>query len=228
VSDRRFTVFKGNCPKAVNKDAKYTVRTVDGCVVVALSYLSANDEQWLATTEDHPGLVEMVNAVKVSMGAGPNGPFYINEYQQVIVPVDDGTYYFAGDYDEPLRFEFEGITLSGEGVDLDGRLLSPGDDWDGPHPGIPYVLKAGGGDIYYKSEPRPHVIKKVLLSSEVGLAASRSLAARIQAVKGLQGGKFYVNEWRRMFAPVNEGGVYIYRYIGHLDDDEPWFPKPQT
>jgi len=226
VGDSRFPVFKGNCPKNVNKDAKYVVRTVDGRLVVALSYLSSNGEQWLATSEYHPGLVEVVNAVKVSMGAGPNGPFYINEYAQVIVPVADGTYYFAGDYEESLRFEFEGITLSGEGVGLDGRLLSPGDNWDGPHPGIPYILKAGGGDIYYKSEPRPHVIRQVFLSSVVRPVAARSLAARIQAVKGSQGGRFYINEWREMFAPVNEGGVYNYVYIGHLDDDEPWFPKP--
>ncbi len=223
-----FPVFKGNCPKNVNKDAKYVVRTIDGRQVIALRYLHTNGEQWLATTEDHPALVRMVNAVKTSMGDGPNGPFYINEYQQVIVPVADSTYYSAGEYNESLRFEFEGVTLSGEAVDLNGRSLSPDDDWDGPHPGIPYILKAGGSDIYYKANPRPNVTIQVFLSEKVGTGAARSLADRIQAVKGPDGGRFYINEWREMFAPVQEIDGYAYRYIGHLDNNDPWFPKPQT
>src|SRR5262245_62169981 len=115
-----FPVFDGNCPKNVSRDAKYAIRTSAGGPVVALVYLHENGERWLATTQSHPDLVEMVNAVKTSMGEGPNGPFYINEYGQVIVPVRDGPYYLAGEYDMPLRFEFEGKTLSGEGVDLDG------------------------------------------------------------------------------------------------------------
>ena len=68
-----FLVFKGNCPKNVNKDAKYAVRTVGGSPVIALRYLSADGEEWLATTESHPELVKMVNAVKISMGEAPNG-----------------------------------------------------------------------------------------------------------------------------------------------------------
>ncbi len=46
-------------------------------------------------------------------------PFYINEYKHVIVPVgDEAQYYFAGTYDQPLHFEFEGKTISGEPVDF--------------------------------------------------------------------------------------------------------------
>lgn len=220
-----FPVFKGNCPKNVNKDAKYAVRTSGVGPVVALRYLTADGEEWLATTESHPDLVKIVNAVKISKGDAPNGPFYINEYSQVIVPVADGTYYFAGDYGTPLRFEFEGTMLSGEGVDLTGRRLSPGDTWDGPHPGIPYVLKAGGGDVYYQAQLRPNVTKKVDLSSEVGSAAARDLADRIHAVKGWQGGRFYINEWRELFAPVNQSDGLTYVYIGHLGEDEPWYPR---
>ena len=221
-----FPVFDGNCPKNVNRDAKYAIRTSAGGPVVALVYLSANGERWLATTETHPDLVEMVNAVKTSMGEGPNGPFYINEYGQVIVPVGDGTYYLAGDYDMYLRFEFEGKTLSGEGVDLDGRRLDPGDVWEGPHPGIPYILKAGGGDVYYRSHPRPNVTKDVTLSSAIGPQAARDFADRIQAVKSWQGGRFYINEWSQIFAPVDRGEGLTYIYVGHLDENDPWYPKP--
>jgi hypothetical protein len=223
-----FPPFKGNCPKNVSKDAKYSVRTVEGEPVATLTYLTADGEQWLATThpESHRDLVDMVNAVKTTMGSAPNGPFYINEYGQVIVPVADGTYYLAGEYDAPLEFKFEGKILSGRAVGLDGRLLEPGDLWTGPHPGIPHVLTAGGGDIYYRSHPRPLVTRKVELGASAGAEAARAMADRIQGVKGWQGGRFYINEWREIFGPVDGGEGLEYRYVGHLDEGDPWFPKP--
>ncbi len=224
-----FPVFTGNCPKNVSKDAKYSIRSLAGESVVTLTYITDDGERWLATTQNHPELVEIVNAVKTAMGDAPRGQFYINEYGQVIVPVAQGTYYLAEEnYDVPLEFEFEGKVLSGGGVDFDGRALAPGDLWTGPHPGIPYVLKAGGGDIFYRSHPRPFVTKDVKLSSAVGADAARALANRIQQVKGWRGGRFYVNEWWEVFAPVDGGLGLEYRYIGHLDesDRDTWFPKP--
>jgi hypothetical protein len=222
-----FREHTGNCPKNVSRDAKYAVRSGPSGPVVGLVYRTANGEQWHPTTEDHPELVEMVNAVKLAVAGTPNGPFYINEYGQVIVPTGpDARYYVAGEYEESVEFEFEGNILSGRGVDLTGRAFEPGDEWTGPHPGIPYVLEAGGADIRYESEPREHVTKKVKLSSFVGAPAAREIAQRIHAVKGWQGGRFYVNEWREIFAPVGRPGGLTYIYVGHLEIDDPWFPKP--
>jgi hypothetical protein len=220
------SIFRGNCPKNVSKDAKYTIRTDQDGLDVALTYISANEERWFATTTEHPELVEMVNEIKTRQGHAPNGPFYINEYSQVIVPVGpSATYYLAGDYGLPLRFEFEGNTLSGEGVDLYGRPLDPGDAWTGPHPGIPYQLKAGQRDIYYHASPRPNVETQPRLSAAIGAAAAAAFASRVQDIKGWQGGRFYINEWNEIFAPVTAGNSLEYRYIGHLDADEPWYPK---
>ena len=53
----------------------------------------------------------------------------------------------------------------------------------------------------------------------------RRIAARVRQVKGFQGGRFYLNEWREMFAPRGEDDRTAYYYVGHLDIDEPWFPK---
>lgn len=222
-----FPLFTGNCPHNVSKDAKYVIRTGRSGPEVALTYISDEGEQWLATTHAHSDLVKMVNAVKTTMGPSPNGPFYINEFSQVIVPVgEDATYYLAGEYDLPLRFTFEGNVLSGEGVDLKGNPLSPGDKWVGPHPGIPYILEAGGGDIRYESHPRPAVTRKVQLSRLLSREQAGIIARRIRAVKDWTGGRFYINEWSEMFAPVSGSGVWEYQYIGHLDEDDPWFPKP--
>src|SRR5262249_17295287 len=150
----------------------------------------------------------------------------INEYKQVIVPVaGSGVYYLAGTYEKPLRFDFEGKTLSGEPVDLGGNPLNPGDEWIGPHPGIPYILAAGGADIYYEFSPRPNVEKKIRLSKCMEPGKAREVASRIRDVKGFSGGRFYVNEFRSIFAPVKEGSEWRYVYIGVLDLDF-WFPTP--
>lgn len=222
-----FPKFLGNCPRNVSRDAKYGVRSGVRGPVVSLIYRSSTGERWLATTEDHPELAEMVNAVKQRHSVSQYGPFYINEYKQVLVPVSDREYYLAGEYERPLVFDFEGHRLSGDAVNLAGQRLQPGDDWDGPHPGIPYRLASGGGDIYYDVEVRPNVTRRVSLSDVVGRERAALVAARIAQFKGWAGGRFYVNEWRTMFAPIKTGGdVWKYIYLGHLAHDDDWFPKP--
>ena len=71
-----FTVFPGNCPRNVSKDAKYGIRGTDGRV--GLTYCTADDERWHLTTKAHPELADMVNDIKRTLGSGPKGPFYIN------------------------------------------------------------------------------------------------------------------------------------------------------
>jgi hypothetical protein len=221
-----FPIFTGNCPKNVSRDAKYGVRSSKKGPVVWLLYRTSTGEEWHASSEEHEALVDRVNAVKVTMGDAPNGPFYINEFAQVIVPAGpDARYYFAGEYESEIEFMFEGNRLSGRAVDLDGRLLEPGEIWTGPHPGIPYVLKAGGGDVYYTSVPRENVTKKEWLSNHIGADAAKTFARRIQEVKGWAGGRFYVNEWQEMFAPISTADRLHYVYVGRLDLDEPWFEK---
>lgn len=225
--------FLGNCPGNVARDAKYAVRA-DGqhrTPVVALTYRATDEERWHVTTEEHPELVAMVNQVKVAAGDAQNGPFYINEYQQVIVPAGrDARYFLAGEYTRPLRFSFEGNTLSGEAVDFAGKRLSPGDRWVGPHAGIPYVLKAGGKDVAFDVEVRQNVTRTVRLSKVIGENRATEVAHRIRAVKGFDGGRFYVNEWREMFAPVVREGTLEYLYLGPIDLGEggasTWFEKP--
>jgi hypothetical protein len=221
---KTFDVFPGNCPRNVSKDAKYSVRGTDGHV--ELIYSTTQDERRYLSTKVHPELVEMVNDVKRTHGRGPNGPFYINEYKQVIVPVgDDAQYYFAGTYDSPLKFDFDGRTISGEPVDLKGKPLRPGDTWTGPHAGIPYVLTASGDDIYYRTFPRPDVERKVRLSTGRGKSAAEQIARVLSAFKGPGGGRIYVNEFCSVFTPINATDGLQYLYIGQINLDS-WFPNP--
>jgi hypothetical protein len=180
------------------------------------------------TTDAHPELADMVNDVKRTQGAGPRGPFYINEYKQVIVPVGDAAqYYFAGTYDLPLRFEFEGKTISGEPLDVNGKQLRPGDTWTGPHAGIPYILAAAGNDVYYRTFPRPNVEKRVKLSAAKGKIAAEQIARLLLAFKGSAGGRFYVNEFCSVFSPINGADGLQYLYIGQIDLAS-WFPDPMA
>jgi hypothetical protein len=168
--------------------------------------------------------VKLVNEVKVEATDTPGGPFYINEFRQVLVPTGPGAvYYLAGEFPGRLEFEFEGHVLSGDAVDLDGNPLAPGDMWVGPHPGIPYILTAKN-DIAYEVNPRPNVTRRVLLSEQVGASRSREIAKQVMAVKG-SSGRFYVNEFAQMFAPVGTTLPLEYVYIGQLDIDAGWFAK---
>lgn len=219
-----FDVFHGNCPRNVSKDAKYSVRHADARI--GLVYSTADGERWHVTTKAHPDLADMVNDVKRKYGRRPNGPFYINEYKQVIVPVgDDAQYYFAGIYDQSLRFKFEGKTISGEPKNLDGKPLRPGDTWTGPHAGIPYVLTATADDVYYRISPRPDVERRVRLSVEKGRSAAQQIARLLSAFKGVGGGRFYVNEFCSVFSPISGADGLKYIYIGQIELDS-WFPNP--
>ncbi len=219
--------YAGNCPRNVSRDAKYAVRWADGEMKATLVYRRPDGERWLASNGEHPELIDLVNKVKLEVSDTHGGPFYINEYHQVLVPAGYGaTYYLAGEYHGRLEFQFEGHTLSGDARSLSGDRLAPGDRWEGPHPGVPYILTANNNDISYEISPRPNVTRRVLLSQEVGGERAREIAKQVLAVKG-SSGRFYVNEFAQMFAPIGSKLPLEYVYIGGLDLQAGWFPKSE-
>ena len=224
--------FEGNCPANVSKDAKYHIR-VQGGPKVSIPFEADEMEKWMLTTKEHPLLVEMVNKVRLDLNEDPGGAFYINEYKQVIVPDRASRiYYLAGIYTEPLRFLFDDgtrtVTISGEALDREGNPIPSLGVWRGLRHGIRYVLAAGGRDIYYKYSPRPDVERTVKLSQVVGTDAAEAIATRIRDIKGTAGGRFYINEWREMFAPLSEDDRTEYYYIRRLGVDDPWFKRPHS
>ena len=101
--------------------------------------------------------------------------------------------------------------------------LRAGDEWPGPHVGVAYLLCAGGNDVRYELR-QGNRITRVFLSDFASDAEAKRTAARIVAVKGSMGGKFYINEQCEMFAPVQHKGGWRFLYIGHLEDSA-WFPE---
>ncbi len=233
-------LYRGQWPQNVNKTAKYAVRIVDGKWKVTVSYDLGEGLMFLAVESGGTDIADRVNKIKSAIEGQEGGVFYINEYQHLIVPVarnGSSHYYSGGKVEANFVFEFEGKQLTSKPVGLEGKPLNPGDTWVGPRPSIPYVLSAGGKDIYFESpaltdttppEIRQGVTRKVQLSKVLkDKSAVTSALRQIWNVRGHQGGRFYVNEQRAIFTPVDkgDGNGLNYVYCGQVDLDA-WFPEP--
>ena len=233
-------LYRGQWPRIVNKTAKYAVRIVEGEWKITVRYDLGEGLMFLAVESDDTDIAERVNEIKRALVGQEGGVFYITEYQHLIVPVArNGTshYYSGGKVEADFTFEFEGKHLTSKPVDMDGNLLKPGDAWVGPRPGIPYVLAAGGKDIYYESpaltdtdppEIRQMVTQKVHLSKvQMDKSAVTMALKPILNIRGFQGGRFYVNEQSAIFTPVEkgDGNGLNYIYCGQVDLSA-WFPEP--
>ncbi|MBJ6749891.1 hypothetical protein [Geomonas anaerohicana] len=236
-------LYRGLWPQVVGTLAKYSVRFIDGAWRVTVLYAADEGLRFLAVEGDAADLVDKINEIKVSTGGQPGGTFYINEYRHVLVPVGDHTasrqvpYHYAGRYGKDFHFDFEGKTLTTKPVDAGGEQLAPGKQWFGPRPGIPYVLAAGGTDIYFETpaltdadppDIRPRMTRRVQLSrvlKDKGLLSQA--VAPVFRIRGYQGGRFYVNEHGAIFTPVgaHDGNGLDYIYCGEIDR-KAWFPEP--
>jgi signal transduction histidine kinase len=216
-------VFEGNWPHSASTDAKYWIRREAAQYIVAARDRQGNRETWHPSTEAHSRLIELVNKVTLTVNRTPGGPFYINEFKQVVVPVGSPvTSYYAGDYSYPLVFDVDGHRTSGRAIGLDGVPLSPGDPWEGICQGIPYAITANGQDIYYQNYISPTQSRRYFLSDAVGDERARTLAARIRSTKGSAGAHFYINEFRQLFTGIPR------IYLGELSAADPWFPRPHS
>lgn len=237
-------LYPGAWPRNVSRTAKYAIRQIDGRWRVTVLYEIDRGVRYLAVEGGGSPLPQMVNDLRSTLGQPPGGPFYINEYRHVIVPIrgDEASgvgseYYFAGRFDGELVFDLDGTPLTGRPIRPDGSPLRPGDRWSGPRPGIPYVLTAGGQDIYFErpaltdDDPpriRPRTQVRTPLSRIHGGAVAAKVAATIRHIRGHQGGRFYVNEYGAMFTPVtSDEGDLEYVYCGQLDLGR-WFPEPDV
>lgn len=233
-------LYRGLWPQNVSRLAKYSVGFQGGRWCVTVGYDVGDGLRYLAIEGGDTGLAKLVNDVKSAMASQLGGAFYINEFRHVLVPVTTGTsseYYYAGRADEDFVFDFEGKPLTTKPVNANGHALRPGEKWYGPRPGIPYVLAAGGGDIYYETpaltdgDPpvvRPNMTRRVQLSRVLGdRGAVARVAKPVADLRGHQGGRFYVNEHGAIFTPVSagDGNGLDYVYCGQIDRSA-WFPEP--
>lgn len=209
-------LYTGYVPSNVSKDAKYKV-SAEG--EVHLLYRIDQRTRELLSTSEHADLVEMVNRVKEQINGRPGGAFYINEFGGVLVPGLEGGCYWAGCYEETLEFSFERSVIS----PVAPPGLEPGDYWPGPHAGVRYKLRAGGLDIVYLLQDGRRS-REYRLSDFYPADEAADTAAKISSIKGTHGGRFYINERRELFGPVDGHDGFV--YFGHLEDCV-WFHPPE-
>jgi len=219
--------FGGNSGASITKQGKYRVSHEPDGFSISVVIETPDGIRCYPSTDKHPKLVELVNKVKVEIRGSEAGPFFINEWKQVIVPAGNPVeYYYAGEYHSEIILGLDGEEFSGRPHDNQGNLLKPGDSWTGrPRPGIEYTLKAGGGDIEYKVLLAPNREKICRLSKIIGVENARRVARKIAVIKGNKGGRFFVNEYGAIFGPKQVASGYDFVFIGILSDSDPWFPK---
>ena len=219
--------FGGNSGASITKQGKYRVSHEPDGFSISVVIETPDGIRCYPSTDKHPKLVELVNKVKVEIRGSEAGPFFINEWKQVIVPAGNHVeYYYAGEYHPEIILGLDGEEFSGRPHDNEGNLLKPGDSWTGrPRPGIEYILKAGGADIEYVVQLGPNREKICRLSKFVGVEDARRVARKIAIIKGNKGGRFFVNEYGAIFGPKQVASGYDFVFIGILSGSDPWFPK---
>jgi hypothetical protein len=219
--------FGGNSGASITKQGKYRVSHEPDGFSISVVIETPDGIRCYPSTDKHPKLVELVNKVKVEIRGSEAGPFFINEWKQVIVPAGNPVeYYYAGEYHPEIILGLDGEEFSGRPHDNEGNLLKPGDSWTGrPRPGIEYILKAGGADIEYVVQVGPNREKICRLSKFVGVEDARRVARKIAIIKGNKGGRFFVNEYGAIFGPKQVASGYDFVFIGILSSSDPWFPK---
>jgi hypothetical protein len=145
-SARRPHTWKGRYRRIPGRTTVIHVRRVDGDWWPLIDW-RIDDETGTCLMLDRgdvDDLVEAVHAGKRALGVGPGGSFLINEFGQVLIPVNEEEttrVAYTGDCEGPLAFE--NPFQVGTTFDLaDSRALKAGDRWERPYVGIVYNLNA--------------------------------------------------------------------------------------
>ena len=77
-------------------------------------------------------------------------------------------------------------------------------------------------------EPAQWATREERLSHFAGEAQAALLANKLARIIGHNGGRFYINEFKRIFKPIQQETDLEYTYVCMLEDDDPWFPRPQA
>jgi hypothetical protein len=145
-SARRPRAWRGRYRRIPGRTSVIHVRRIDGEWWPVVDWRIGEETGTCLMLDDGDldGLVEAVHAGKHALGVGPGGSFLVNEFGQVLVPVNEQEttcVVYVGDCDGPLGFE--NPLQAGKTFDLaDSRALKAGDRWERPYVGIVYNLSS--------------------------------------------------------------------------------------
>jgi hypothetical protein len=168
-------------------------------------------------TDDLKRLGQAINRVKRQRAGQPGGSFVINEYGQVLCPVNDDSFerFWVGDCRGSITFigaDNELFTLN------DDTDLTSGDEWGLPYIGIPHNLSAKN---------------KIYFTFKEGYDTEflyppyqdQNLIGALRNIRGPGGCKFIVNPHGIVLTKV-EVHPFDWRpkFVGRLNYQK-WFPR---
>jgi|GEM_PF-700849 len=230
-------LYPGLWPVKPGRVARYCVSLVDGVWRVTLSLRDSEGQTLLPVEGAYDDLPERVNHIRTELGAPPGGEFFINEFHHIVVPVPNvqdpvglSRFYCAGRFGGFLKFKYRDKWLTGKPEHADGRELYQGDRWNGPRPGVPYLLASDRDDVYYEiadGSPQARGMNRSPMITALGGHRGEYAARGVVRQQKSRRGRFYVNEYGAMFTPVGggEGNGIDYVYCGQVDPRY-WFPMP--
>lgn len=188
-------------------------------VACTLNDRDTGAEVTLFSPEPHPEIESQIP---------DGGPFFVNEWKQVLKPVLGEEGYrdvlYLGEFpDLHFRFQFRGRIFD-NGI---SEGLEPGDGWQQQEVGM-----------MYQYDLSKHLISREIISWEDFAAVhqketldsppDRLLDAFARARPGRRAGRFYVNEHGIVFLPAaDEADMPV--FVGRIDvERDPWFDKHQA
>ena len=153
------------------------------------------------------------------------GPFFVNEWKQVLKPVLGGEGFrevlYLGEFPD-LRFRFSFRDRVFDNASSDG--LRPGDEWKHQEVGMRYKYDLSVGTISREIISWED-FAAVYETETLEIPASGLLSAFARARPGRRAGRFYVNEHGLAFLPTTEGETMPV-FVGRVDvESDPWFEK---
>lgn len=153
------------------------------------------------------------------------GPFFVNEWKQVLKPVLGGEGFrevlYLGEFPD-LRFRFSFRDRVFDNAASDG--LRPGDEWKHQEVGMRYKYDLSVGTISREIISWED-FAAVYETETLEITASGLLSAFARARPGRRAGRFYVNEHGLAFLPRTEG-ARMPVFVGRVDiESDPWFEK---
>ncbi len=192
--------------------------TVNGTIHVQWRDSGYKFECPVALTADVQRLARAVNQAKQSYAGWAGGSFIINEFGQVICPIQQTSdRYLLGEAEGKLYFEdpWDDDVLLSIGDDKD---LICGDDWERPYIGMQYQLHAGDFIYYWREDDEGGGM--VRADDQDG-----DLIERLRAIRPHGGVRFIVNHHGIVLTKKHvEGKRWKPVYVGQIDYDY-WFNR---
>jgi hypothetical protein len=194
---------------------KYHIRMKPNGFGICIDHLCSDGLMRTLWAVGHEDLIAIARS---GAGKESGGSFHIDPDGCVVVGVGDAEICVGTYVDRELIFE--GFQMK---VRTNPDNLEPGDRWTGPSVGRRYKLSSK--DVGYES-----LFRRSYALSDVDKVSTLALARRLgknhpnsSVDPRFRGGRIYVNEHRRVFAPLSENSdVTADVYLGELRGL--WFP----